>query len=99
MVLSHKVPVCYYLIIKRNIIPKLLLPILLPVWYYTTDTTFGVGDIAMVAGDEVHVNVEYGLPCGFVYVDAYVVAIGVISLVQHLLDGLEHSVHVLTLLR
>lgn len=72
--------------------------ILLPIRYYTTDTAFGIGDIAMVAGDEVHVNVEYGLPCGFVYVDAYVVAIGVMSLVQHLLDGLEHGVHVLTLL-
>ena len=52
----------------------------------------------MVAGDEVHVYVENGLPCGFIYVDAYVVAIGVLSLLQHLLDGLEHSVHVLTLL-
>ena len=77
---------------------KLRLPILLPIWYYTTDTAFGVGDISMVAGDEVHVNVEYGLPCGFIYVDAYVVAIGVILFVQYLLDVLEHGVHILTLL-
>lgn len=82
----------------ETLLSKLLLPILLPIRYYTTDTAFGVGNIAMVAGDEVHVNVENGLPCSFIYVDAYVVAIGVISLVQHLLDGLEHSIHVLTLL-
>ena len=70
----------------ETLLSKLLLPILLPVWYYTTDTALGVGDIAMVAGDEVHVYVENGLPCGFVHVDAYVVAIGVILLVQYLLD-------------
>jgi hypothetical protein len=82
----------------ETLLSKLLLLILLPIRYYTTDTAFGVGDIAMVAGDEVHVYVENCLTCGFVHVDAYVVAIGVMSLVQYLLDVLEHGVHILTLL-
>lgn len=75
-----------------------LILILLPIRYYTTDTAFGVGDIAMVAEDEVHVNMENGLTSSFVHVDAYVVAIGVILFVQYLLDVLEHGVHILTLL-
>ena len=75
-----------------------LILILLPIRYYTTDTAFGVGDIAMVAEDEVHVNMENGLTSSFVHVDAYVVAIGVIWFVQYLLEVLEHGVHILTLL-
>ena len=50
-----------------------------------TDAAFGVGYVTSIAGDEVHVDMEDTLTCGLVYVDAYVVAIGVKLLVNALL--------------
>ena len=41
---------------------------------------------------------EDGLTCGFVYVDADVVSVGVESLVNLLLDILQHDIHGLTLM-
>ena len=43
---------------------------------YPSDSTSGVFYIPFVSGYEVNMDVEYGLPCWFSAVDAYVVAIG-----------------------
>ena len=64
---------------------------------YATDAAIGVGYVTSIAGDEVHVDMEDTLTCGFVYVDAYVVAIGVKLLVNPLLYVLQHHIHRLAL--
>ena len=64
---------------------------------YSTDAAFGVGYVTPIAGDEVHVYMEDTLTSGFVYVDAYVVSIGVKLLVNALLYVLQHHVHRLAL--
>lgn len=74
-----------------------LLPIPLFLGYHAAYSAFGVFDITFVAGDKVHVDVEDGLSCCGADVDANVVAVGVVALVQCLLYGLQHKVHVGTL--
>ena len=60
---------------------------------YATDAAFRVGYVPPIAGNEVHVYMEDTLTCGLIYVDAYVVAIGMIFLVNPLLYVLQHYVH------
>ena len=67
------------------------------VWYYSPHASLGIGGITTIAGDYVHVAVEHRLAGGFAYVDAYVIAVRVICLVEFLLYVLSHDVHGLAL--
>lgn len=55
-------------------------------WYNSPDATAWVLNIAVVAWDEVHVNVEDALSRIGAYIDADIVAVGAIFLIQNLLD-------------
>lgn len=61
-------------------------------------TAFGIGHVALVTWDDVHVAMEDGLPGGFAHVDAHVKAVGVETLVNLLPDILQHDIHSLTLM-
>ena len=63
-----------------------------------SDAAFGIGHVALVARDDMHVAMEYGLPGGFAHVDAHVKAVGVKTLVNLLPDILQHDVHGLALM-
>ena len=66
-------------------------------WNHASNTAFGIGHVAFVSGDDVHVAMEDGLPGGLANVDTDVVAVGVKTLVNLLPDILQHDVHGLAL--
>ena len=53
--------------------------------------TGGVGDVAGVPGDEVDVEVRYGLAGSLVFVDADVVSVGVVLVVEVLAHAVEEG--------
>ena len=65
--------------------------------YYSTHSAFGVWHITLVARDDVHVAMEYRLTCSLAYIDTDIVAIGMETLVNFLLNVLQHDIHRLTL--
>lgn len=62
-----------------------------------SDAAFGIGHVALVARDDVHVAMEDGLPGCFAHIDAHIKAVGVETLVNLLPDILQHDVHRLAL--
>lgn len=62
-----------------------------------SDAAFGIGHVALVARDDVHVAMEDGLPGCFAHVDTNIKAVGVETLVNLLPDILQHDVHRLAL--
>lgn len=63
----------------------------------TSHSAFGIGYVARIAWDDVHVAMEDGLPGGFAHVDAHVKAVWVETLVNLMPDILQHDVHGLAL--
>ena len=64
---------------------------------HPSHSTFGIGHVALVARDDMHVAMEDRLPRGFAHVDAHIKAVGVETLVNLLPDILQHDVHRLAL--
>ena len=62
-----------------------------------SDAAFGIGHVALVARDDMHVAVKHRLACGLIDVDAHVITIGVEAFVNLLPDILQHHVHRLAL--
>ena len=65
--------------------------------YHAADAALGVGHVALVSWDQVHVAMEHRLAGGLVDVDAHVVAIGMETFVNLLLYVLQHDVHCFSL--
>ena len=53
--------------------------------------TGGIGDVAGVPGDEVDVEMWYGLASGLVLIDADVVSVGVVLVVEVLVHAVEEG--------
>ena len=71
----------------------LLRRIILLTWNHAANTALGVGYVALVSWDDVHVAVEDRLPRSLANIDADVVAIGVVTLVNLLHHIFLHHIH------
>ena len=70
-----------------------MLSILLFLRYHSPHPTFGIGHIALVSRNEVHMAMEDALTGILANVDAYIISVWMITLVNLLANILKHHVH------
>lgn len=65
---------------------------------HATHPAFGIGHVALVSGNKMHVTMKDRLASGFAYVNTDIISIGMETLVNLLSDILQHDVHGLALM-